>query len=153
MKPSDLLIDNRILTLIQKKFPLVSDPYAEIGNQLGLEADEVYARVSALRKTLIRRIGAVFNSKQLGCASTLVAVAVTEPQKLIDQLQEIPAVTHCYERGGTPNLWFTLTCRDSAALSEQLEQLGNDHPSLEFIRLDAVKTYKIGVHFNMEGKE
>ena len=50
-------IDKRILDILQANFPLVSRPYAEIGQRLGLDEEEVLRRVRIMRKNgIIRRI-------------------------------------------------------------------------------------------------
>lgn len=65
------LIDKRLLDIIQTAFPLVSRPYAELGERLGISEDEAFARVRRMRESgLIRRLGANFQSAKLGFRST-----------------------------------------------------------------------------------
>ena len=60
---------------------------------------------------IIRRIGAVFDLRRLGFASTLCAARVPEDQ---DQgirgkiVNACPGVTHNYRRDDQYNIWFTL---------------------------------------------
>ncbi|MCF8086029.1 MAG: AsnC family transcriptional regulator, partial [Desulfohalobiaceae bacterium] len=102
--------DKRILDLIQSDFPLVSRPYADIGDRLGLSEDEVLRRVRAMRENgVIRRIGANFHSRMLGWKSTLCAASV--PRERLDEfvglVNTYAGVTHNYLRKHTFNVWFT----------------------------------------------
>ncbi len=61
--------DKQILDIIQSDFPLCSRPYEEVGRRVGLTEAETLARVRALKETgLIRRMGANYQSKKLGCS-------------------------------------------------------------------------------------
>ena len=65
--------DRAILNEIQSHFPIRSRPFREVGRKLGLSEKEVLTRVDRLKKEgIIRRLGANFNSRQLGFTSTLV---------------------------------------------------------------------------------
>ena len=59
--------DKKILDIIQSNFPLSSRPYKVIGDEIGMEEEEVLANVLNLKKQgIIRRLGANFQSKKLG---------------------------------------------------------------------------------------
>ncbi len=115
-----------ILNIIQKKFPLVSRPYAQIACELGISEAEVMEKVRRLKKKkVIRRIGGVFNSQALGFVSTLVALSV-EPFRLeavAQKVSSLSGVTHNYQREHHFNLWFTLTAPDQQVLMEQMKDI------------------------------
>ena len=72
-------VDRQLLDIIQTDFPLVSRPYAELGQRLGIPEEEALERVRALRsRKIIRRMGANFQSAKLGFVSTLCASKVPE---------------------------------------------------------------------------
>ena len=76
------------------------------------------ARVQRMmQEGVIRRIGANFNSRQLGYTSTLCAAQV--PPERIDQFIQVvnqyPGVTHNYLRRHRLNIWFTLIAESTDA--------------------------------------
>ena len=64
-------VDKKILNILQTRFPLVPEPFDAVGEELGLTGDEVIDLVRKLKADgVIRRIGADFESRKLGYAST-----------------------------------------------------------------------------------
>ena len=117
-------LDKAILNQIQSSFPITPRPYAAVGESLGLSETEVVARVQRMMQDgVIRRIGANFNSRQLGYTSTLCAAQV--PPEQIDQFIQVvnqyPGVTHNYLRRHRLNIWFTLIAESTARIGEILE--------------------------------
>ncbi|MCL4474350.1 MAG: AsnC family transcriptional regulator [Actinobacteria bacterium] len=140
--------DKKIVTLIQASFPVTAHPYAEIGAQLGLGEEEVIERIRGIKDSgEIRRMGASFDSRKLGYASTLCAVHVP-PEKLENAVEVVNSylnVTHNYERNHHYNMWFTLIApsreRISGILAEMEERAGIG----PIINLPADKLFKIQV--------
>jgi DNA-binding Lrp family transcriptional regulator len=65
-------IDKKILNIIQKDFPIVAEPFKAVAEKLGLTEDEVLERIARMKQGgIIRRIGAVFDTRKLGFVSTL----------------------------------------------------------------------------------
>jgi DNA-binding Lrp family transcriptional regulator len=70
-------IDKKILNIIQKDFPVVEEPFKAVAAKAGISEDEALLRIKKLKEEeVIRRIGAVFDSKKMGYASTLCAARV-----------------------------------------------------------------------------
>ena len=89
-----------IIDIAQDDFPLTSEPYREIASLLGESEDDVILRLKRLKdEGVIRRLGAILDSKKLGYCSTLCAMQV--PIHRIDQVARIvndyPGVTHNYD--------------------------------------------------------
>ena len=67
---SDPVLSNRDRELIvatQSGLPLVSDPWAKLGKQLDMPADEVLSRFQRMQEAgVIRRVGAVPDHYKLG---------------------------------------------------------------------------------------
>ncbi len=144
--------DKKILDTIQSAFPLTPRPYATLGEQLGMEEAEVFARVQAMKAGgIIRRLGANFQSAKLGFHSTLCAAKVPE-EKMADfcaRINALPGATHNYLRRHAYNIWFTLigpskedVCRTVAELEQE--------SGLTILNLPATRLYKIRVDFAME---
>jgi len=156
MNPLHDPVDQQLLNLIQQDFPVAPRPYQVLGDALGISESEAFQRVNRLRETgVIRRLGGVFDSRQLGYVSTLCAVSV--PDHLIPQaaalINPLPGVTHHYQRDHTYNLWFTLIAPSAAHLASTLEQLEKDLQSQAaggpLLNLPACQTFKIKVQFQL----
>ena len=67
-KPVDLdAPDRAIMNRLQDGLPLVSEPFADIAEELGLTVDDLLARVSRLRETgAITRFGPFYDAAALG---------------------------------------------------------------------------------------
>ncbi len=144
-------LDRLILDIIQGDFPLVSRPYAKIGEMVGITEDEAYSRVKKMRNNgLIRRIGANFQSGKIGFASTLCAARVSESQKenFIERINAINGVTHNYEREHSYNIWFTLI-NESREETEKILSGLEKETGIKILNLPATRLYKIKVNFNM----
>ncbi len=155
MKKLDQL-DQQILNEIQQGFPVASRPYQVIGDKIGLTENEVFQRVSSLRRDgFIRRLGGVFDSKKLGYVSTLCALSV--PEEMIDRTAEIinqhQGVTHHYRRDHHYNLWFTLIMESRDDLSNTLkiieQKISDVTGDFSLISLPAKKTFKLKVQFKI----
>ncbi len=119
-------VDQRLLDGWQRDFPLVSRPFARIGQSLGLDEDQVIARFDRLKSLgAISRIGATIRPNTIA-ASTLAAIAV--PDQRIDEVAAIvgaeQGVNHSYLREHSLNLWFVATAPDNAALKATLGRIG-----------------------------
>lgn len=143
--------DRQILDVIQSSFPLAPRPYDEIGKELGMGGEEVFARVGKMREAgVIRRLGANFQSGKIGFKSTLCAAKVPEEAKadFIERVNSLPNVTHNYERDHQYNIWFTLICESREKEAEILAAL-REETGIEIMSLPASRFYKIKVDFQM----
>lgn len=143
--------DLALLDILQNAFPLSLQPYQDIGSALGINEDEVLQRIARLKNEgLIRRMGAIIDSRQLGFYSTLCAVSV--PEARIDEMaaivNRIAGVTHNYLREHHYNMWFTLTVASRDEAEKQLREL-EEISGLKVISMPARKVYKIKVSFDM----
>jgi DNA-binding Lrp family transcriptional regulator len=143
-------LDRAILNEIQSHFPIVSRPYAAVGDRVGASEVEVLARVQAMTASgIIRRLGANFTSRKLGYNSTLCAARV--PQELLDHFVAVvnryPGVTHNYLRRHRYNVWFTLIADSEASLNRILEEISQASGVAEILSLPAQEVFKIKVDF------
>jgi len=145
-------IDIEILRIIQEGFPLVSRPYAVIGEKAGCSEQEAFRRVMALKEAgVIRRIAASFDSRRLGYVSTLVGMRV--PEKHLERVAHIvngfPQVTHNYQREGPLNLWFTVLAESEERLRRTLDEIKGAAPEAEMFDFPAKRVFKLRVHFEV----
>jgi DNA-binding Lrp family transcriptional regulator len=143
--------DRRILQALQDEFPLCRSPYAEVGRQTGLSAEEADRRIFSLRqRRVIRRIGGVINNRRLGLVATLAAMKV--PPERINEVAlvayALPNVTHNCLREHEYNMWLTLTAKSREELAATVLQLKRVTRITELLDLPALKTYKINVRLD-----
>ena len=145
-------IDRRLLNLIQEDFPLTGEPFAEVGRRLGIGGAEVLERIGRLKEEgIIRRIGAVFDLRQLGFASTLCAARVPEEKirEFVKVVNACPGVTHNYRRDDEYNIWFTLIAPGEEELAETLAGIKEKTGIDDILSLRASRTFKINARFEM----
>ena len=147
-----------ILSRIQKKFPLVAEPFKVIAKELEIEESEVLSILQAQKKAnIIRQTSAIFDTKRLGYKSSLVAFKIAEDK--IDEAVEIinthPGVSHNYERNHEFNIWFTMAVAPDSTLGldKTIEILAKLTEADEYIMLPTLKLFKINVKLNTTGKD
>jgi len=143
-------LDRRLLNIIQSDFPIVSRPYAALGEALGVSEDEAFARTKKLVESgVIRRIGPAFDTRKLGHSSVLVAAKV--PTDRLAEVAEIvssfPQVTHNYGRDHEYNLWFTLICRDESEIESLVSRIRTETGVSDMHILPAERLFKLRVEF------
>jgi siroheme decarboxylase len=145
-------IDKKILNIIQKDFPVVAEPFKVVAERLVLAEDEVLERIKDLKAVgIIRRIGAVFDSRKMGFASTLCAARVPKKylRKFIEIVNSYPGVTHNYRRRHDYNVWFTFIASDEEALKKSLGEIRDKTGVADIISMTASRTFKIDATFEL----
>ncbi|HZO18706.1 MAG TPA: AsnC family transcriptional regulator [Gemmatimonadaceae bacterium] len=150
-------LDARILNEIQREFPLVRRPFAELGKRVGIDEREMLDRVRRLHAgeaPVIRQISAIFDTRKLGYDSMLVAFKVPPAQleSAAAELNRNPGISHNYERSGQFNIWFTIAVPADAQLSleEQVARLAWKVGAEHYALLPTLALYKIGVQLDVE---
>lgn len=95
-------VDRKVIQATQSGLPLVSRPYHDIAQDLGISANEVIERMKAMQEAgIIRRIAAVPNHYALGYKGNGMSVWDV-PSELVNDLGEkvgsLDFVSHCYHR-------------------------------------------------------
>ena len=144
--------DRRLLNRIQSDFPVTAQPYRTIGQELGMNEDEVIERVRRLKSAgLIRRIGGNFSPEKLGFVSTLCAAKV--PAEEVDRFAEIvnrfPGVTHNYLRENSFNVWFTFIAPSMAEIEANLAAIRDATGVDAIMNLPATRVFKIRAKFDV----
>jgi len=157
MDPTDL----RILTLLEDGLPLVSEPFAEIGERLDLTSDEVLKRVQTMQKNgVIRRFRARINQRQVGIsANALVAWRCKgKPSEIIAPiLASFSSVTHCYERKAVPGRWeyslYTVHHGHSqTAVEDEVQRVANIIGLTDYLILFSTEEFKRVPHVRIREK-
>ena len=175
-------VDRFLLDRLQRELPLTERPFRTIAEECpspareepsrrrraaggegpnavlpaaGVSEAEVLARLEQLKhRKLIRRIGAVMNSRALGYTGTLCGVIVAP-----DALESVAAavgayagVTHNYEREDRFNLWFTLLARDRETVAQVVSEVSAQAGVRRLVELPMEREYKIHVQFRLVEK-
>lgn len=148
--------EERWLAELQRGIPLEPRPFEALSCELACtEADLIAFVARCRREGLVRRFGAVFDTRRLGYRSVLCAASVpsAELDAAAAKLTPLVGVTHCYVREPDdasspplPNLWFTLSYPSEvfAAMADEVTARLAPHPVQ---LLPATKRYKVDVVF------
>ena len=145
-------IDKQILNVIQKDFPVVEEPFKAVADKVHLSEDEVLKRIKNLKEEgIIRRIGAVFDSKKMGYASTLCAAKVPKEnlKKFVTVVNSYAGVTHNYRRSHEYNVWFTFIAPDGETLKKSLGEIRDKTGVTDVISMTATQIFKIDATFEL----
>ena len=149
-------IQARLLNFVQEQIPLVEEPFAAIGQQLGLTEERVLETLRSLKECqhpAIRQVGAIFDTRAMGYRNSLVAAKV-EPHR-IDAAAAIinahPGVSHNYQRNHAYNLWYTLAIPPDSrlGLENTVQRLHQESGALQTRLMPTLKLYKIGLKLNL----
>jgi len=140
----------QVIIRLQSGLPLVPMPYKAMAEELGVTQGSILRAIRWLcAKGIVRKLGAVFDLRNLGYASTLCAVRV--PPDRVDEVAAIinayPGVTHNYLREHDYNLWFTLIASSEEQLSRLIQEIRQRTGIDDIISLPALRTFKIAVNF------
>ena len=151
-------IDNELLNHLQSNFPLVEEPFLEIGKSLSISESEVIERIEKLKEiNYIRQISAIFDTRSMKYKSSLIAMSYEDSE--IDSAAQVinqhPGVTHNYKRNHFYNLWFTLAVPPDSilGLEKTVEILKSESNAKSARILPTLKLFKIGVKLDMTGKD
>ncbi len=144
--------DRKILNILQRDFSVEAEPFRCIGEKVGLSEDEVLKRIGKLKdEGVIRRIGAVFDTKKLGYVSTLCAAEVPEENidNFVDVVNSYKGVTHNYRRNHRHNIWFTLIASSDDEIGKILQEIEAKTGISGILDMRATKKFKIDATFDM----
>lgn len=139
--------DRELMGALQNEIPLVSTPFALIGQSIDMSEKEVIKRTERLkREGLIRHLAPQFDPRALGYRSCLVAARVSD-ERIDDAAAVInnhPGVTANYRRNNELNLWFTIAVAPTSqiGLERTIEILGEEAECETVRALPTLKQFK-----------
>jgi siroheme decarboxylase len=148
--------DAALLGCLQESVPFSRRPFEMIGQRCGMTGAEVMARIEVLKQArVIRQISAIFDTRSLGYASSLVAARIA-PERLdgaVAVINSHPGVSHNYLRNHEFNLWYTIAVPPTSRLGlKGTVDLLHRLSGAETTRLlPTLRLFKIGVRFDIEG--
>ncbi|MGB7968152.1 MAG: hypothetical protein WCF28_01120 [Methanobacterium sp.] len=158
-------LDSKILNIIQKGIPLEEHPYHKIAQKLNIEPEELLDRIRDLKNYgFIRRIGAVFDSSNMGYKSVLVGIEVSENQitEVVDKINAFDAITHNYYRINSLkktttnknintrlNVWFTLSTQSNIEKNDIIHDISSLTGVNNLYEFPKLTLFKLKVFFEM----
>ena len=148
--------EGRWLAELQRGIPLCARPFEALARELDCAESDLIDFVGRCREAgLVRRFGAVFDTRRLGYRSVLCAAAV--PQDALDdaaaKITPFLGVTHCYLREASevaeapfPNLWFTLSY-PADVFDAMADEIRTRLAPFAVSFLPATRRYKVDVVF------
>ena len=139
--------DRELMGALQNEIPLVSTPFAVVGQGIDMSEKEVIKRTERLkREGLIRHLAPQFDPRAVGYRSCLVAARVDDDR--IDSaaatINAHPGVTQNYRRNNELNLWFTIAVSPTSQLGlERTIEILGEEAECEIVRsLPTLKQFK-----------
>ena len=145
-------LDKRLLNLVQAHLPVTPEPYRELAQKLGVSEEEVLGRLQRLLdRKVIKQLGAVFDSRQLGYQGALCAFRVPGERiaEVAAEVNRYPGVTHNYLRDHEYNMWFTVSAESPAKLQEIVGRIKERTGVDDYLFLPAINIFKIRVNFDL----
>ncbi|MEE8360158.1 MAG: AsnC family transcriptional regulator [Candidatus Omnitrophota bacterium] len=145
--------DGKLIIALQEGMPIISRPYKEMADRLGISEDEAITRVKKLKEAgLIKRIDFRLDLKRMGLATTLVACKI--PEREIQRAKEIILncgnVTHNYLRDHDLNMWFTLSAASTDRLRDLLVGLKERLKADRMLSLQTKNVFKLGFRLKVK---
>lgn len=149
------LLEQNLLNIIQDGFPLEPRPYQVLAEQLqqanpvefcAIRETEVFQAVERLRESgVVRRIGAVYDSRKLGFTSRLCCGKVSETalDAFAAAVLDEPSITHNYVRNHAFNVWFTVIGRSAEDVAAVVQKLQQRTALTDVHILDSKRMFKI----------
>ncbi|SDL96118.1 transcriptional regulator, AsnC family [Oryzisolibacter propanilivorax] len=118
--------DARLIDHLHGSFPLVDQPYAAVGQALGMTEDEVIARLQRLlAQGVLTRFGPLFQIERAGGQFVLAALAVPEARfdAVAACVNAFAEVAHNYRRAHALNMWFVVAAETPALAQDALARI------------------------------
>lgn len=159
MRSHDELTDQQrvIINRLQLDIPMVPEPFKVMASELGLSEQTLLDEIQVLKRDflVIRQLSAIFDTRNLGYTSSLVALAVPEDKvtHAARMVNQHPGVSHNYLRSHRFNIWYTIALPKSVSLEESVALLQERAEGEKSLILPTLKMYKIAVRLDMSGGE
>lgn len=147
--------DRHLLSALQRGFLPVPEPFKEVADRLCLTEEKVIADLRRLKEAgIIRRLGAIIDSRKIGYTGTLCAMRVPEERipEVAGVVNSFPEITHNYVREHDYNVWFTILAPSVERINEIIATIQEQTGITAMLNLSATRIFKIRVNFDLEGE-
>lgn len=119
-------IDRDIINGLQGGLAVCERPYLEAAQRLGLEEEELIARLSRmLAQGVLTRIGPLYQIERMGGAFTLAALhaPLEEYEQVAQCVNALPQIAHNYARDHELNMWFVIATETPGEIKEVIDRI------------------------------
>jgi DNA-binding Lrp family transcriptional regulator len=119
-------LDRALINVLQDGIPLCDEPYAAVGARLGIDAEEVLRRLTALlERGVLTRFGPLYQVEKIGGAYLLAALKAPEERfdEVAAAVNALPEVAHNYRREHAFNMWCVLAAETPAGIATAIEKI------------------------------
>jgi DNA-binding Lrp family transcriptional regulator len=150
-KPLDLTPEHiAIIQELQKDIPIVSEPFKEATERLGMDYETFFAMAHALKAAgVMRRFATILNHRRAGFganAMSVWAVPEADAERIGKQLAEFSAVSHCYLRPSYPNwpynLFAMVHAKTQEACDTLIDEMATETGLSEYGKLYSTREFK-----------
>ena len=135
-------IEKRIIHQLQQDLPVISRPFAEVAEKVGINETQLLEKVREfLANGTIRRFGATLRHQRSGFEANAMVVWEVAPERTEEVgaiFSSFREVSHCYQRPALP-IWpyriFTMIHGSSREVCEEIAQRLADAAGLENYQL------------------
>ncbi|MGE5452682.1 MAG: Lrp/AsnC family transcriptional regulator [Acidobacteriota bacterium] len=118
--------DRRLINHLHGGFPLCAQPYAEVGQALGLSEQDVIGRLDRLlHDGWLTRFGPLFQIEAAG--GQFILAALTAPEERFEEVTALvnaqTEVAHNYRREHELNMWFVVGAETPAQAQDVCERI------------------------------
>jgi DNA-binding Lrp family transcriptional regulator len=139
-----------VIKELQKDIAVVSEPYKEATEKLGMDYDAFFKIANELKESgVMRRFATILNHRKAGFGANAMSVwAVPEEkgEEIGRQLAEFSAVSHCYLRPSYPNWPYNLFAMVHAKTQEEcdtlIEEMAKERGLTEYGKLYSTVEFK-----------
>ncbi len=142
-------VDRRIINALQGGFPVSPRPYAEAAARLGLDEQELMARLERLLDDgVLSRFGPMYHAERMGGGLTLAAMEVPDERfdAVAAQVNAHPEVAHNYARDHALNMWFVVATDRPERVGETLDAIAEE-TGLEVLDMPKLREFFVGLRF------
>jgi DNA-binding Lrp family transcriptional regulator len=119
-------IDRDIINGLQEGLAVCDRPYLQAAQRLGLEEDDVIARLTRLlTEGVLTRVGPLYQIERMGGAFTLAALhaPVDRYEQVAQRVNALPQVAHNYAREHELNMWFVIATETPGEIQEVIARI------------------------------
>ena len=119
-------IDRTIINALHGGLPICERPYLEAARRLGLEEDDLIARLARLlNEGVLTRVGPLYQIERMGGAFTLAALHASAEQyeQVAQMVNALPQVAHNYARDHALNMWFVIATETPEEIRSVIEKI------------------------------
>lgn len=139
-------LDRTILNRLQEDLPLSPEPFGDVADELGLNLDDLLARITRMKDAgIITRFGPFFDAEAMGGAFCLCAMVVPDGdfETVLSKVNAHSEVAHNYQRTHRLNMWFVLATETPEEITTTADMIERE-TGIGVLRFPKLQEFFIG---------